>query len=247
MALLYYPIIELDTIDSTNNYAMTLIDANKAQHGLTILAYNQLAGKGQRGKTWVAGPGECLMMSLIVAPKVTIREQFVFSAAVAGIIAKILKNKSDNYTVQIKWPNDIIVNDKKAGGILIENVLRGSKWTHSIIGLGLNLKQTSFPAELPFATSLKIESGIDFELKSLCEEIRDSIMMQLEIGLQPNGVLEAYNENLYKKGLLQKFNNADGEWEAEIIKAMSDGTLAVRTASGSTEYYVHGQEYWVWS
>ena len=246
MALLYYPIIELDTIDSTNNYAMTLIDANKAQHGLTIMAKNQLAGKGQRGKTWVAGTGECLMMSLIVAPKVAIREQFVFSAAVAGIIAKILKNKSDNYSVQIKWPNDIIVNDKKAGGILIENVLRGSNWTHSIIGLGLNVKQTCFPPELPYATSLKIESGFDFDLRKLCEEIRDSILMQLEIGLQSNGVKEFYNECLYKKGCLQKFSNDTGEWQAEIIKAMSDGTLAVRTESGTTEYYIHGQENWVW-
>ncbi len=246
MALLYYSIIELDTIDSTNNYAMELIDANKAQHGLTIMARNQLAGKGQRGKTWVAGPGECLMMSLIVVPKVTIREQFVFSAAIAGAIAKILKEKSDQYTVHIKWPNDIIINDKKAGGILIENVLRGSIWTHSIIGLGLNVKQSSFALELPFATSLKIASGLDFDLKMMCEEIRDSIVMQLDSGLQQQSVMATYNEILYKKGLPQKFITAEGEQEVELIKAMSDGTLAVRRPDGSTAYFIHGQENWVW-
>ena len=122
MALSEYPIIELDSIDSTNNYAMQLIDANKAQHGLTIVAQKQLAGKGQRGNTWADTPGESLLMSIIAMPDRAIHEQFVFSASVAVAIAKVLQKLNNNWQVNVKWPNDIIVNDKKAGGILIENV-----------------------------------------------------------------------------------------------------------------------------
>ncbi len=76
MSLPEYPVIELDTIDSTNNYAMQLIDADKAQHGLTITARTQRAGKGQRGRTWQDEPADSLLMSRVVAPNLAIGNQF---------------------------------------------------------------------------------------------------------------------------------------------------------------------------
>ena len=141
MPFSHLPIIELDSIDSTNNYAMQLIDANKAQHGLTIVTQSQSEGKGQRGKTWLDAPGQSLLMSIIIHPKKEINDQFVFNAAVAVAIANVLQKSNHNWDIRIKWPNDIIINAKKAGGILIENILRGSRWTHSVVGLGLNVKQ----------------------------------------------------------------------------------------------------------
>src|SRR5689334_16225981 len=80
------PIIELDTIDSTNNYAMRLIDADTAQSGLTIVAGQQTMGKGQRGRQWLDKPGENLLMSIIIAPAYSLEEQFIFNMAVTSAI-----------------------------------------------------------------------------------------------------------------------------------------------------------------
>src|SRR5690349_11830588 len=95
-----------DTIDSTNNYAMRLIDDGLAQPGQVIWAQNQTAGKGQRGKTW-ADSGENVLMSLIVRPLLPPEQQFMMSAAIAHTIAKYLQTLSAQWQVAIKWPNDI--------------------------------------------------------------------------------------------------------------------------------------------
>lgn len=247
MAIPEYLLIVLDTTDSTNNYAMRLIDANKAHHGMVIAARNQLEGKGQRGKTWLDAAGESLLMSIIVLPNRAIHEQFSFSAAIAVAIAKVLQNLNNRWDVRIKWPNDLIINDKKAGGILIENVLRGSQWTNSVIGLGLNVKQLSFPGELPFATSLKIASEADYDLTALRNELWSNIMDAIEALAPKDSVMREYNELLYKHGAMQGFSNHDGRWEARILTANSDGTLAVQLEDGTIVNYQHGQIVWEWN
>jgi len=239
-------IIELDSIDSTNNYAMQLIDANKAQPGMTIVAQNQWAGKGQRGNIWVDAPGKSLSMSIIAAPKQAIREQFVFSASVAIAIANVLRNLHSNWNVYIKWPNDIIVNDKKAGGILIENVLRGSNWTHSVIGIGLNVQQEKFPGNLPHAISLKMGSGNDIDITKLRDDIRESIMACSLFPQPPGQIMGRYNQFLYRRGMKQRFSNSSEKWEATIQNAHDDGTLEVQKEDGSVEFYNHGQAVWEW-
>jgi BirA family transcriptional regulator, biotin operon repressor / biotin---[acetyl-CoA-carboxylase] ligase len=243
--LSHFTIIELNSIDSTNNYAMQLIDANKAYSGVTIVAQTQTGGKGQRGKAWVDKPGESLLMSIILTPKRDIREQFVFNAAVAVAIAKVLQ-KLYSWQIHIKWPNDIIVNDKKAGGILIENVLRGSSWTHSVVGIGINMMQDGFPAELPYAISLKMASGKDIDLKKVRSEICDSILSLSDFSFEPQTVMEEYNMLLYKIGKEQLFSDDTGVWEASIVGAHSDGTIELQKEGGHIVFYRHGQAEWIW-
>src|SRR6478672_5010264 len=109
MHLVDAPIIELDNIDSTNNYAMRLIDADKAQPGLTIVARRQESGKGQRGKIWVDSHGESVLMSIIVKPGMEIKDQFLFSISIALAVAHSLKYLNNDWDLKIKWPNDIII------------------------------------------------------------------------------------------------------------------------------------------
>jgi BirA family transcriptional regulator, biotin operon repressor / biotin---[acetyl-CoA-carboxylase] ligase len=240
------PIIELNSIDSTNNYAMQLIDANKAQHGLTIVAQSQSGGKGQRGKTWIDAPGQSLLMSIITMPAQAVKEQFVFNASVTVAIVKVLQFLYSNWDIKIKWPNDIIINDKKAGGILIENVLRGSKWAYSVIGLGLNVKQEYFPAALPHATSLKIASGASFEIAQLCTLIRENILMEIALPRTAETKMSLYNGYLYKKGCRQRFTNSAGQWEATILNVHTDGSIEVQLENGTIVFYHHGQVLWDW-
>ncbi len=239
-------IIELDSTDSTNNYAMQLIDANKAQHGLTITAQSQTGGRGQRGKAWTDAPGQSVLMSIIVTPAQAIKEQFSFNASVAVAIVKVLQYLYKNWDVKIKWPNDIIINDKKAGGILIENILRGSTWMYSIIGFGLNVKQEHFPAGLPHATSLKIASGIDFDIPKLCRDIRENILAEIAIPRTAETSMKRYNEYLYRKNAVQSFSNSVGQWLATIFSVHTDGSIEVRLEDGHTAFYHHGQVMWDW-
>ena len=247
MPFSHLPIIELDSIDSTNNYAMQLIDANKAQHGLTIVTQSQSEGKGQRGKSWLDAPGQSLLMSIIILPQKEINHQFVFNAAVAVAIANVLQNSDQSWDVRIKWPNDIIINAKKAGGILIENILRGSRWTHSVVGLGLNVKQASFPDTLPFATSLKIASGNDIDITKLRNDIRENIIVSASYLLPPEKIMAQYNEYLYKHNQKQAFSDTTGTWEATILNVHKDGTLEVQLNDGTTAFYHHGQVTWDWA
>ena len=239
-------IIELDTIDSTNNYAMRLIDADTARPGLTIVAGRQTAGKGQRGRSWADVPGQSLLMSIITTPAQLLNEQFIFNAAATVAIADVLQELYENWDIRIKWPNDIIVNDKKAGGILIENVLRGSRWMYAIIGLGLNVKQDTFPSELPYATSLKIASGINFNILQIRDDIRSRVLYETANSLSAQAVMKRYNDYLYRRGKEQSFSNNTDSWEAIIVHANANGTLQVQEASGQLKPYTHGLQTWDW-
>ncbi len=240
------PIIELDIIDSTNNYAMRLIDADTTQPGLTIAAKQQTQGKGQRGKVWNDEPGESILMSIILAPDTTLDMQFVFSSAVAVAVADVLSALFEGWDVCIKWPNDIIINDKKAGGILIENVIRAAKWTHAVVGIGLNVRQQRFPEELPLATSLAIASGKMFETDVLLGAIRQRVIEYTSRPMLNESMLKRFNEYLYRKGQPQKFTDNKTEWHALILETVKDGTIRVQTEKGAIVHYTHGEVIWKW-
>lgn len=239
-------IIELDLTDSTNNYAMQLIDGNKAHPGLTIVANQQTAGKGQRGRTWVDTPLQSLLMSMIIAPKHSLAEQSLFNMAVATAIVTELQQLNEQWKVQVKWPNDIIINDKKAGGILIENVLRGSNWSYSVVGLGLNILQPAFPEDLPHATSLKIASGQDYDKRTILAALREAIFYATSFPKDATTLLKDYNNLLFRRGKQQVLTEDGQPITTTILHANADGTLAVQLENGSISNFVHGQAVWAY-
>lgn len=136
-------IIHLNTVDSTNNYIANLVQENTIQHGTVVLADYQTNGRGQRGTKWQSVSGENLISSLYLNwENVKISEQFRISMLVAIGICKYLRNF--NQEAMIKWPNDILVDNRKICGTLIENQTRGDQITSSVIGIGFNVNQTSF-------------------------------------------------------------------------------------------------------
>lgn len=245
-SLLEAPIIELDTIDSTNNYAMRLIDADMAQIGLTIVANTQTAGKGQRGNIWQDDGSDCILMSIISQPRANLMQQFAFNAGITNAIASVIEEIDERLAVHIKWPNDIIINDKKSAGILIENMIRGHEWLHAIIGIGLNLNNYIDSKKLPFATSLKMELGRDLNKSEILSGLRERILAASAEEMVVNKNIEAYNNYLFGKDKWQEFSHGNEHWEAQIIGVNMDGTLKVRLENGVVENYVHGSVQWVW-
>lgn len=236
-----------DSIDSTNNYAMQCTDDGLAQHGQVIWAGHQTAGKGQRGKKWENDEGN-IMMSLILKPLVPADRQFVLSMCTALTIAKYLQTLSDQWQVAIKWPNDIYVNDKKACGILIENVFRGMNWVYAVAGIGLNVNQTFFPEELRHAISLYTASGKKYDLLEMVTDIRSGILNSLQ-QLQPEhypDLLREYNQYLFRRnketGFIERSSNR--YVDAYVQEVNEAGQLVVLSPTG-IEQYNFGELDWI--
>ena len=180
------PLIELSTIDSTNIYAMAQIKAGLSKSGSCYTADFQTNGKGQHGRVWESSKGQNLLCSYILELNTldtlknwTPADQIGFSAAIAlGIRAFF--DAHTNGDTKIKRPNDIYWRDRKAGGILIENLLKGKAWTWAVVGIGININQTVFSPEAPNPVSLKQITGRDWDILSLQEALSKALTKSIQ-------------------------------------------------------------------
>jgi BirA family biotin operon repressor/biotin-[acetyl-CoA-carboxylase] ligase len=217
------PFFELSEVDSSNNYAMRQVQAHLAVHGSTWFAHFQNAGKGQRGKQWFAQPGENIMMSSVIEPSpLSIDKQFIINAAIALACYDFFNKYTIDKTV-IKWPNDIYWEDRKAGGVLIENVISGEKWRFSIVGIGININQTLFPETLRSPVSLRQITGKTFNVVALAKELCAFLDVRWKQVLNTSGaeLLNEYCSHLYKKDEKANFKVSN-----EIFKAIVRGVNA---------------------
>ncbi len=224
------PMVLLREVDSTNNYAMGRIAEGGVKEGAAWLAWSQKQGRGQRGKTWHTAPGENLNLSLVLQPvMLQPREQFLLSAVIALSVYDLVKRYAGVETC-IKWSNDIYWRDKKAGGILIENLIRGAKWEYAVIGIGLNLNQLHFPEELPNPVSLRQICGDKLEPQTLAEELCRCIEKRYTLldPRQPEGVLKEYESRLFRLQQSALFRMGTELFEGVIQGIEPDGRLILQ-------------------
>ena len=189
------PLIELSEIDSTNMYAMEQIHAQKALSGSVYQTDFQTNGKGQHGRIWESHRGENLLCTYILELNALKQgknwvpsEQLGLSAAVAlGSQAFFMEFAGEE--TKIKKPNDIYWRDRKAGGILIENIVRGTDWTWTVIGIGLNINQTQFSNEAGNPVSLKQITGKDWDIKTMQKKLAESLSASLNLWLTEGELL----------------------------------------------------------
>lgn len=213
----------LSEVDSTNNFAATLISDQLCQNGAVIMADYQSKGKGQRGNTWIANKGENLILSLVYMPdNLSVVEQIKLNWCASLAIISLLTDFEIHATV--KWPNDILVGKNKIAGILIENQLIGQRVLSSIIGIGLNVNQLNF--ELPFATSMKIERKTTFSIYELKNKLVDK--MNDFIGLDFHLLKDEYEKSLFNKSQAAFYEDANGIFEGVIVGVNSDGSLNMK-------------------
>jgi BirA family biotin operon repressor/biotin-[acetyl-CoA-carboxylase] ligase len=184
--LLGAPLIELSTIDSTNIYAMAQIKAGLAKSGSCYTADFQTNGKGQHGRVWESSKGQNLLCSYILELNTldalknwTPADQIGFSAAIALGVRAFFAAFAGSET-KIKKPNDIYFSDRKAGGILIENLVRGQEWTWAVIGIGMNINQTEFSPEALNSVSsnpisLQEITNQSWDIKKMQEHLSDAL------------------------------------------------------------------------
>ena len=184
------PLIELSSIDSTNIYAISQVHQQLAVSGSCYRADFQTQGKGQHGRVWDSKPGENLLCSYVLELKSLDsaknwgpNDQNGLSAAVAIGAKAFFKGHAGDETL-IKLPNDIYWRDRKAGGILIENTLRGAEWTWSVIGIGFNINQTDFEIADGKPVSLRQITGKQWEIARLQTELSEALTISIKDWLQ---------------------------------------------------------------
>lgn len=150
-------ILHFDTIESTNDYLKKI--GNEIEEGTVVISEEQTKGKGRLGRSWKSKSGEGIWMSIILKPSIVpYKTPFITLIAGAAIVKALDKL---NVKVQIKWPNDIVINNKKICGILTELSAEIERVNYVIVGIGMNVKNTDFDDELSEkATSLYKENYI---------------------------------------------------------------------------------------
>ncbi len=220
-------LVYLPECHSTNTLALELSQRSSAVEGTIIITDNQTNGRGQRGNEWLSEPNKNLTFSLIVKPTfLKPIDQFNLTVAISLALCDFLTQRIPG-KVKIKWPNDILVHDKKLCGILIENSLAGDTIQFSVVGIGLNVNQTSF--SLASASSMKTLTNEDYalpvEFPSLLE-----FLEQRYLQLRSGKIIELksdYLNSLYGRGEFRKFADVAGEWWGIIQGVNQQGKLLV--------------------
>jgi BirA family biotin operon repressor/biotin-[acetyl-CoA-carboxylase] ligase len=239
------PFVILPVTDSTNNHAMNEVRTGMVTDGAAFFALEQTQGKGQRGKSWVSTVAQNIMISVVWDAKgFSLQRPFPLSALVALACQDFFSRYALD-GVCIKWPNDIYWNDRKAGGILIENIIRKEEWEKSIIGIGLNINQTVFPSMERKAVSLKQITGKEFDpvmlAKELCADLDRFRNLFEKHGFQP--LLEQYNLHLFARGKAMKFRKGNILLQARVDGVDENGCLKVTHAHADS--WEHGTVDWL--
>ena len=221
-------LIKLDAISSTNDFLKEMILSNSVENYTCVVAENQTDGRGQRGAGWTVESGKNLTFSIYIQDAISdISEIYLLNVAISVSIIEILKRNNIS-NLSIKWPNDIMAEGKKLGGILIENSIKGDGSITSIVGIGLNVNQLLFE-NLPTATSMSRISSSTFDKELLLLEFLDKIEATLStIKFRSEDLWSFYKLNLFRKDLPTAFELETGKRIMGIIRDVSaQGLLLV--------------------
>jgi len=232
-------IIKLDAINSTNDYLKKLLQRQFVENFTIVTAENQTNGRGQMGSQWNVEEGKNLTFSVLVKDLLLeINHIFHLNVAVAVSIVEAL-SFLEIKDLAIKWPNDILAEGKKIGGILIENSIKSDGEIFSIVGIGLNINQKNF-GDLPKASSLAVLKNQEFDkseiLTSILQNLGRNISMIMNKNTDP--IWEKYHSVLYKNGIPMPFENAQNEKFMGIIQGVSQtGKLQVKLENNSVKSF----------
>lgn len=230
-------IIWFESLDSTNSEARRRIST--FDNLSVIAAMSQTAGRGQRGNRWHSEPGENLTFSIVLKlPEGALHadSQMDITALTTVVIRDFLREKG--VPAVIKWPNDIYCGDRKICGILIENSLSGQWITSSIIGIGLNVNQTSFDPAIINPTSIRRITGKSYDIKPLLGEFCQAFATKLPL-LGSDTLWDQYSTGLYRQGEEHEFTDCiTSETVRGTIKGVRrDGRLILTLTGGGSRYY----------
>ena len=231
-------ILKIESLDSTNNYAMNRVKEGKAGNFDCIWAAEQTQGRGQRGNSWLSEAGKNLTFSVIYYPEgLEAQHNFTISMAVSLAVHEFLEGYVQQ--AQIKWPNDLFIKNRKVGGILIENTLEQQYVKSTVAGVGLNINQRKFDEQLPSATSLVSNYGKELDLEESIFSLYNLIVSYLQrIDRNEREILrQEYKSKLLGIGENMEYRDRQGRFFGMVIDVEDSGQLVVMDIDGKTRKY----------
>lgn len=239
--------INLPTVDSTSTFIREML-ADESTGGVVsasslpgmtlVVADDQTKGRGQVGNSWETEQGKNIIFSLLCHPTfVRPAQQFLLSQSMALAVATSLQRYVEG--VEVKWPNDIYVDDKKISGTLIECDIFGKSISNCIIGTGININQEMFRSDAPNPVSLKQLTGKDHDREEILSDILSRFLVYYEM-LREGAVEEVrsqYRSMLYRREGFHRYSDVRGEFMAEIADVEPTGHLVLRFENGNTVRY----------
>ena len=229
--------IKLNTIDSTNRFLLEFNKSSKISGPIVVTADYQSEGKGRTSKSWFSNRGENLLISLLINHNLHINKKFDLSILISLALKDFLSIYL-NDDIHIKWPNDLIIKNKKIAGFIIDNLVKKSNIHTSVIGIGVNINQLKFNFFSPLATSISLENNCNYNL----DDMKNNLLSCIEnryINFEKNSTL--YNEYLNYLYLKDKFSFFEinlKRVEAKIINVSKKGELFVQFKNDKIESFL---------
>lgn len=230
-----------DEIDSTNTELKRLIEKKSLPEFTVVIAKKQTLGKGQNNNTWVSEEGG-LYFSFILKPEKNIN----LISLTTGLSVKQTLEKYSDKKIEIKWPNDILLKNKKIAGILTEGRFDGNKVEFIIVGCGININQKNFPylAENT-PTSLYLENNSTYDKNIILDEFFTNFKnnyTKLQENINIIKIINEINNNLYLKNELITINLSNNDFiEGELLNLNEDGSLSIKKVDGKMSNIYSGR------
>lgn len=236
--------------DSSQSILARMYTEGRVDHLDSLMVVNQTAGRGQRGNSWEAEPGQNVTMSiLLIHDSLKASDQFIVSQLISVVITDMLRDKLGDTTyyeqIAVKWPNDIYVGDRKIAGILIESSISGNNVERSIVGIGLNVNQVIFRSDAPNPVSMAqllgniYEKGVEHIGRELSRRIADNVRKYRDGILVADEIRQRYMSILWRREGLHPFTDVatDESFMASITGVESMGYLHLLTETGEDRRY----------
>jgi BirA family biotin operon repressor/biotin-[acetyl-CoA-carboxylase] ligase len=223
-------------VDSTNRAAQELARQGAAE-GTAVLAERQLCGRGRQGRTWHSPAGVGLYSSLILRPALPPHQVQLLTLTVAVAVARAISAQT-LLSPKIKWPNDILIGEKKVAGILTEAEATGERIAHVVAGVGINVNHTAAELGQPLealATSLRLEVGRLVERSALAAQLFVELETWYERlrGRDPSGILDEWRRHAATLGRRVRVFLGQTTVEGTALDVTNEGALLVEQRNGS--------------
>jgi BirA family transcriptional regulator, biotin operon repressor / biotin---[acetyl-CoA-carboxylase] ligase len=230
-----------DTVDSTNRIAMDLARSGELE-GCVVLAESQSAGRGRNGRVWCDQPGKAVLMSLVLRPTIALDALPRLSLAVGVGAARGIESVCP-VQIGLKWPNDLIIGDRKVGGILIEADISQVP-VCAVAGIGINVLPGSFPPEISDkATYLQAHGDTPLNVEDIAQAAAEQVIAtcaELANG-RWNSIVDQWRDRMWGVGRAVEIVSSGERVNGVIYGVTGDGALEITDAGGSRAAFISAE------